>query len=283
MERREKKKKREYWSKRERERERAERERRERESARERRESGEREREREREREKKKKKKEEEEENMQLLVRPFTGPSVVLEVSRDDRVSSVKLALEGRTGIPSQHQRLLFCSRSLNDELSVRECSCSHGSTLQLVGRLLGGKGGFGSQLRSSRTAVQTTNFDACRDLRGRRIQQAEAEKKLAEWKAREEERKMEQVAEKHLKKLAKTEARKEEVKLNIQEFNEQIENTSEKVASAVKRGLLQAGKGKGMAGSKRKEEESKGGTSSKKMRTWGLELDSDSEDSESE
>ncbi|KAI7897435.1 telomere stability and silencing-domain-containing protein [Mucor mucedo] len=51
-------------------------------------------------------------------------------------------------------------------------------------GRLLGGKGGFGSMLRAQggrMNAQKTTNFEACRDLQGRRIRTVNDAKKLQE------------------------------------------------------------------------------------------------------
>jgi hypothetical protein len=50
---------------------------------------------------------------------------------------------------------------------------------------LSGGKGGFGSLLRGnsgSAVARKTTNFDACRDLQGRRMRHVNNAKLLAEW-----------------------------------------------------------------------------------------------------
>ena len=49
----------------------------------------------------------------------------------------------------------------------------AHPITLDLCARLLGGKGGFGSQLRAAGGRMSTgkaTNVDACRDLSGRRL-----------------------------------------------------------------------------------------------------------------
>ncbi len=45
--------------------------------------------------------------------------------------------------------------------------------TLRLAPRLLGGKGGFGSQLRAAggrMSSQKTSNNDSCRDLNGRRL-----------------------------------------------------------------------------------------------------------------
>lgn len=80
-------------------------------------------------------------------------------------------------------------------------------ATIHLVLSLLGGKGGFGSLLRGAATKAgqkKTNNFDACRDMSGRRLRHVNAEKKLEEWKAEEEERKLEKIAEEFLKKAAK-------------------------------------------------------------------------------
>lgn len=49
----------------------------------------------------------------------------------------------------------------------------SHPITLDLCARLLGGKGGFGSQLRAAggrMSSGKNTNTDSCRDLSGRRL-----------------------------------------------------------------------------------------------------------------
>ena len=56
---------------------------------------------------------------------------------------------------------------------------------------LLGGKGGFGSLLRTATTKVgakKTSNFSASRDLSGRRMRHVEAEAQIAEWNAQHHE-----------------------------------------------------------------------------------------------
>jgi hypothetical protein len=55
--------------------------------------------------------------------------------------------------------------------------------------RLKGGKGGFGSSLRLQQaTKKQTKNFDACRDLQGRRIRKVNQERQLSEWRTKKAE-----------------------------------------------------------------------------------------------
>eukprot|EP00382_Lankesteria_abbotti_P002684 CAMPEP_0113845186 /NCGR_PEP_ID=MMETSP0372-20130328/621_1 /TAXON_ID=340204 /ORGANISM="Lankesteria abbotti" /LENGTH=247 /DNA_ID=CAMNT_0000814209 /DNA_START=17 /DNA_END=760 /DNA_ORIENTATION=- /assembly_acc=CAM_ASM_000359 len=52
------------------------------------------------------------------------------------------------------------------------------------LGRLNGGKGGFGSLLRGQKGGGKrkTTNMDACRDLNGRRIRHARSLERLKQW-----------------------------------------------------------------------------------------------------
>ncbi|KIM40604.1 hypothetical protein M413DRAFT_446033 [Hebeloma cylindrosporum] len=57
--------------------------------------------------------------------------------------------------------------------------------TLRLSPRLLGGKGGFGSQLRAAggrMSSQKTNNNDSCRDLTGRRLSTIKEAKKLADY-----------------------------------------------------------------------------------------------------
>jgi len=197
---------------------------------------------------------------MQLFLRDFSGQTKVLDVPEAAlpgglRVSTLERLVEAKVNSP------VFTSKTLGRKQCYLTHGFSHivgegpdgrvrvgrrgqgvlqdGDTLCLHVRLLGGKGGFGSLLRSSKNAVETTNFDACRDLSGRRIQAAEAEKKLQEWQEEEAARKLEEKAERHLREVAKEQARKEKATVDIQAFREELASTSEKVASAVKSGLL--------------------------------------------
>jgi hypothetical protein len=66
--------------------------------------------------------------------------------------------------------------------------------------------------LRAGRAAL-TDNFDACRDLSGRRLRHVNADKKLAEWAAEARERELEKLGLKHIKaqeKAAQREARQQ-------------------------------------------------------------------------
>lgn len=68
---------------------------------------------------------------------------------------------QGRTGIPAEEQLLSNGGRLL---LEARPTRLQHGTTLDLLLRLAGGKGGFGALLRGQgRDGKITDNFDACR------------------------------------------------------------------------------------------------------------------------
>ncbi|CAH1447818.1 unnamed protein product [Lactuca virosa] len=122
-------------------------------------------------------------------------------------VSSIKVQIQNLTSIPVHYQLLLSNGKTLFDD-GVLYHGNSSPSTVHLLLRLRGGKGGFGSLLRGAATKAgqkKTNNFDACRDMSGRRLRHVNAEKKMEEWLAEEKERKLEKVAEEFIKKKVKT------------------------------------------------------------------------------
>ncbi|XP_022154619.1 protein SDE2 homolog [Momordica charantia] len=139
-----------------------------------------------------------------LLVRLLDGKTLALKFkSPSVDAHALKQRLFESTGIPPNRQRLVTGVRQI-DEDSVISCSSS---SVHLLLRLVGGKGGFGSLLRGAATKAgqkKTNNFDACRDMSGRRLRHVNAEKRLEEWKAEEEERRLEKIAHQFLKNKAK-------------------------------------------------------------------------------
>lgn len=113
--------------------------------------------------------------------------------------------MQAAYNILSTEQLLTANGRILQDAQSLECSGLQHGSTVQLLLRLCGGKGGFGALLRGQgRDGKITDNFDAMRDLSGRRIRHVEAEKKLQQWQDDAKERELEQLALKHMKEMAK-------------------------------------------------------------------------------
>lgn len=138
--------------------------------------------------------------------------------------------------------------------------------------RLRGGKGGFGSLLRGSATKAgqkKTNNFDACRDMSGRRMRHVNAEKKFEEWMAEAEERKLEKAAEEYIKKMSKEMNKKGkgkggvDVDKYVQKYREDSEKCREQVERSVRESL------KGVLASKRKDSGEANGPESKRLKIW--------------
>ena len=80
----------------------------------------------------------------------------------------------------------------------------------------------------------KTTNFDACRDLSGRRLRHAKAEERLREWAIKQAEKEKEKQAEAAAKKADKM-LYKQQV---VHAFAEESQQLSGRTASALQRGL---------------------------------------------
>lgn len=86
------------------------------------------------------------------------------------------------TGIPIEYLRASQNSKPIIE--------VNPQSTLYISLKVCGGKGGFGSLLRGQGMIARVNNFDACRDLNGRRIRDVNNEIRLAEWKEKQQEKK---------------------------------------------------------------------------------------------
>ncbi|EPB92464.1 hypothetical protein HMPREF1544_00762 [Mucor circinelloides 1006PhL] len=121
---------------------------------------------------------------------------------------------------------------------------------IQLSGRMLGGKGGFGSMLRAQggrMNAQKTTNFEACRDLQGRRIRTVNDAKKLQEELDAIPEReaeKREKIKKKIEEALKEREPRKYLFDDNkfLEDKEDVVENVKSAVSDAIKRQKLTHG-----------------------------------------
>ncbi|KIL59570.1 hypothetical protein M378DRAFT_187941 [Amanita muscaria Koide BX008] len=132
-----------------------------------------------------------------LLVQAFSPfPSLTLTLPSDTPVASLYAHLRGRyPSLPANlassltfsthagqisHPDATLASLHSHDEIST-----SSFVTLRLTPSLLGGKGGFGSQLRAAggrMSSQKTNNNDSCRDLSGRRLSTLKEAKKIAEY-----------------------------------------------------------------------------------------------------
>ncbi|CAM8963788.1 unnamed protein product [Rhodiola kirilowii] len=149
----------------------------------------------------------------QLFVKQFNGKTLNLKFTAPSFTGQTLIdRIHALTLIPPTNDGLLYL---LSQNRLVQSQTLIHADpdtrlfpSVTILSRLLGGKGGFGSLLRGAATKAgqkKTNNFDACRDMNGRRLRHVNAEKKLEEWKEGEDERMFEKIAEDFLKKKAKS------------------------------------------------------------------------------
>ncbi|XP_076888552.1 uncharacterized protein LOC143539008 [Bidens hawaiensis] len=200
-------------------------------------------------------------------------------------ISSIKSKLQTLTSIPPHHQLLTSNGKSLSDATYLHHHKSSL-PTIHLSLRLRGGKGGFGSLLRGAATKAgqkKTNNFDACRDMSGRRLRHVNAEKRMEEWVAEEKERKLEKAAEEFIKKKAKSAKRGgggggDGAEKYVEKYRKDSEKCREEVEKSVREslagGFLKKRKGEGV-----EEEDSK----AKKLKIWMGKRKVDDSDSDSD
>ncbi|KAM9981314.1 hypothetical protein ACTFIY_003632 [Dictyostelium cf. discoideum] len=147
----------------------------------------------------------------------------------------LKYKIFEKTFIPIAFQYLKLVSSNLdNIELQQQQ----HLKVYDLLLRVNGGKGGFGSLLKSSGTKVgqkKTTNFDACRDLSGRRLRHVNNEARIKQWLEDEEARK---IAMQELKKKFNDSNEKHVEEFNDTQFQKETEDIHKKVSNSVEQGL---------------------------------------------
>ncbi|KAF9000631.1 telomere stability and silencing-domain-containing protein [Cyathus striatus] len=142
-----------------------------------------------------------------LLIQAFAPfPSLTLNLPSHSSVSSLYHHIQQRyPAFPAHlsHSLVLSTHRGHVPELSDSllslhptddhdRASTPNFITLCVSPRVLGGKGGFGSQLRAAggrMSSQKTSNNDSCRDLTGRRLSTIKEAKKLAEYLESEPER----------------------------------------------------------------------------------------------
>ena len=127
-----------------------------------------------------------------LLVSAFSPfPSLTLSLPSSTRISDIYENLVDRyPGLPSSFEdsNLVFTRHNGGvpaPEATIESLHSEDGEsqlvTLRLTPLVLGGKGGFGSQLRAAggrMSSQKTSNNDSCRDLNGRRLSTIKEAKK---------------------------------------------------------------------------------------------------------
>jgi hypothetical protein len=131
--------------------------------------------------------------NTSVLIQAFAPfPTLSLLVPDTTEISELFPLIKGKyRSFPlSLASSLVFSTHSGHvpppqSPISDLKAISSNIVSLRLSPRLLGGKGGFGSQLRAAggrMSSQKTNNNDSCRDLTGRRLSTIKEAKKLAEY-----------------------------------------------------------------------------------------------------
>ena len=133
---------------------------------------------------------------------------------------------------------------------------------VEVVAKILGGKGGFGSMLRALGNQIQkTTNKEACRDLSGRRLRDINDEKRLKNYVSKKAEREREEKEKKDakLKKLHKlvTEGESKH-EFHDEKYDKDREAATDRVHEALEQVYNDPALKPGTSGIKRKAEDDK-------------------------
>lgn len=140
--------------------------------------------------------------SFQVFVKNLQGQSKCLSIGTPSVTGKELFDLvEIAEGVPATFTRLVTGTCQLDSESVLRADDHGVFPSCTLLARLLGGKGGFGSLLRGSQSQKKTTNFDACRDMNGRRLRHVNSEKKLVEWQEQARDREQEKLAAEQIKK----------------------------------------------------------------------------------
>lgn len=212
---------------------------------------------------------------MQIFCRGLDSRTSTLTVHPNDLIRCVKADLQERAGVPAGLQVLVYAGRQLEDGRRLSDYAVERDATLHLALRLRGGKGGFGALLRGAGRAALTDNFDACRDLSGRRLRHANAEQKLREWAKQSKELKQylaELKRTKEEEKIAKRQAMTEE---ELHKVKAAQRTALAGVMAALQDGLVDSGLVASTSGSSKRPAEDAASSSQPAAKRARFDLDS--------
>jgi len=210
----------------------------------------------------------------QILISQINGRTLCIPISEAISLDKLKESIHRIGGVHPEDQRLILNGNALMDSFKYQDAIKQPADFLSikfaLKGGCTGGKGGFGSLLRSAKSVKKTTNYGSCRDLHGRRLRDVQNERRLNEWSEKElkgKEKEVEPVEEKEEKRRKENGGK--EWELQTKEITVGVGNSVEKGLAMIREKEL-----------KRKREEEKKETN---FKLFGLEEDDEDELEEDE
>uniref|UniRef100_A0ACD5VIB3 Uncharacterized protein n=1 Tax=Avena sativa TaxID=4498 RepID=A0ACD5VIB3_AVESA len=174
----------------------------------------------------------------QILVRLLDGRTHCLRFSTPTVSGAALLdAVSALSRVPAASLRLVTGRLDISPSSLLASFPDGQFPSASALLRLRGGKGGFGSLLRGAASKAgqkKTSNFDACRDINGRRLRHVNAERRLEEWKAEAGDRQLEKLAEDFLKKKAKESGRGGVRAAEVDKYLEKYRKDAESCVNAV-------------------------------------------------
>jgi len=142
-------------------------------------------------------------------------------------------------GIDPLDQRFLLNGRDLDEPVfldAISQKSDFVSLKFVLKGGCVGGKGGFGSLLRSAKSSKKTTNFGSCRDLNGRRIRDIQYERKIMDWT--ENQKTNPRKDEKQILREEEEFEEMDQIKKKKERWEMETKNITKRVEESVEKGL---------------------------------------------
>ncbi|CAL4955138.1 unnamed protein product [Urochloa decumbens] len=205
----------------------------------------------------------------QILVRLLDGRTRCLRFATPTVSGAALLdAVASLSSVPAAALRIVTGRLDVSPSSVLASAADGQFPSAYALLRLRGGKGGFGSLLRGAASKAgqkKTSNFDACRDINGRRLRHVNAERRLEEWKAEAADRQLEKLAEDFIKKKAKEAGRggRGPSTAEVDKYLEKFRKDAEICVNAVEESV-RASLGKRKAAPKPPP-----GADSKKLKIW--------------
>ncbi|KAL5228173.1 hypothetical protein ABZP36_016438 [Zizania latifolia] len=219
----------------------------------------------------------------QILVRLLDGRTRCLRFSTPTVSGAALLdAVSALSRIPAASLRLVTGRLDVSPSSVLASSTDGQFPSAYALLRLRGGKGGFGSLLRGAASKAgqkKTSNFDACRDISGRRLRHVNAERRLEEWRAEAADRQLEKLAEDFIKKKAKEAVRGGVRTADVDKYLEKYRKDAEICVNAVEESV------RASLGKRKTVAKPRPGEEAKKLKIWlgKKKVEDDESDSDSD